>query len=342
MYTNNWLTLLKQEKEKKEQAEREHPLSSINTEKAEHPLSSNITGNSSTGTNTGNQSGSKPVGADIPSPTESDLAGEAAATREQLAAQAEALLGAGQEERQSTNAKSDALYDALVNFTTKQDGRYDSLLEMILANDYKSAGSVGQNIFYDYLTEGKRAAANAAAAAAGENGGNGDSYSAALAARAMQEAAGEGDGAAREYYGEQLDRILKVLGAASGDMTDLFNATQNNVDTAQDAASDDLSLGGNLLQSLADAQAAGQKIELSVFSELLDKATKAEAATGTATSPMQIDREYKQMTSLAEGGGRMLPADALIALWDKYPDMQSYILQKYQEILNPSYNFGGN
>ncbi len=380
MFTNTWFDLLLQDKKKKEQEENAHPLASLEKDTTpEHPQSENVEGgvakypekehplaslqkdNTPEHPQSSNVIGGVPEyptdppatpdktpGLDkntekgkIPSPTESDLAKEAADTREELGAQADALLASGGAERENANAKNDALYEALRSFTEKQDGRYDGLLQMILENDYRAAGSTGESIFYDYLTEGKRTAKDTAATAAADNGGNGDSYSAALAARAMQNAAREGDAAAREYYGEQLDRILKVLQAAGGDMTDLFGATQNNVDTAHGAADKDLSLGADLLKALSDAQEAGQKIELSVFSELLEQAAKNESAASNI-SPMEIDREYAQMTSLAEGGGAMLPADALIALWQKYPDMQSYILQKYQEILNPSYNFGGN
>jgi acetyl esterase/lipase len=33
------------------------------------------------------------------------------------------------------------------------------------------------------------------------------------------------------------------------------------------------------------------------------------------------------------------PVDALILLWDKYPTMHAYLLEKYEKVLNPDYSF---
>ena len=41
---------------------------------------------------------------------------------------------------------------------------------------------------------------------------------------------------------------------------------------------------------------------------------------------MQIDKEYDAMKKLGASA-----VDALISLWQKYPDMREYIAEKYKE-----------
>lgn len=269
---------------------------------------------------------------------ESDTAREAAETRKKMEEEANALLAAGKTGREAANQKNDALYEAILAFAAKQDSRYDDLLSKIEANDYRSSAGA-QKILGDYRQKAQTAYTNAAAQAGGENGGNGDTYSAALAAQEKADYLSKGEDAAEAYYGEQLDRILKVLQAAGGDMDALYGRTQENVDSAQAAAKDDLALGADLLTALADAQADERKIEESVFSELLQK---NDDTYNTAISPMELDAEFKEMLSVKDGQApTVTPTEALIALWKKYPDMRAYILQKYESYLNPSYSFSG-
>lgn len=268
----------------------------------------------------------------------SDTAKEAAATRQQMEEAASALLAGGQAQRESANKKNDALYEAILAFTGKQDSRYDDLLAKIEANDYQSSAGA-QQILGDYRKKADVAYKNAAGQAGGENGGNGDTYGAALAAQEREEYLSKGDAAAEAYYGEQLDRILKVLQAAGGDMNALYGRTQDNIDSAQLSAKDDLSLGTDLFSALADAQADERKIEESVFSELLKK---SDDTHNTTISPMELDAELKDMLSMKDGKAPTItPTEALITLWKKYPDMRGYILQKYESYLNPAYSFTG-
>ena len=269
---------------------------------------------------------------------ESDTAREAAETRKKMEEEANALLSAGKTGREAASQKNDALYEAILAFATKQDARYDDLLAKIEANDYRSSAAA-QEILGDYRQKADVAYTNAAAQAGGENGGNGDTYGAALAAQEKGDYLEKGENAAEAYYGEQLDRILKVLQAAGGDMDALYGRTQDNVDSAYGMAEKDLSLGADLLTALADAQADERKIEEAVFSELLKK---SDDTYNTAISPMELDAEFKDMLTVKDGvAPTVTPTEALIALWKKYPDMRAYILQKYESYLNPAYSFSG-
>ncbi len=269
---------------------------------------------------------------------ESDTAKEAAATRKKMEEEANALLASGKTQREAASQKNDALYEAILAFAAKQDSRYDDLLARIEANDYRSSAGA-QQILGDYRQRAETAYKNAAGQAGGDNGGNGDTYGAALAAQERADQLSMGDAAARAYYGEQLDRILKVLQAAGGDMDALYGRTQDNVDSARLSAKDDFSLGADLLTALSDAQSDERKIEESVFSELLKK---NDDTHNTAISPMELDAEFKEMLSVKDGKTpTVTPTEALIVLWKKYPDMRAYILQKYESYLTPTYSFSG-
>lgn len=266
----------------------------------------------------------------------SETAKEAADTRQKMGEMADALLTDGRAERASANQKNDALYEAIMAFATKQDSRYDDLLAKIEANDYRSSDGA-RAILGDYYKQGQNAYADIIGQVSGENGGNGDTYGAALAAQGMSDYMDKGNAAAEAYYGEQLDRILKVLQAAGGDMSDLYGRSQDSVDSAQLSAKDDLSIGADLLAALADAQSDERKIEESVFSELLKK---NDDTYNTTVSPMELDAEFKDMLAAKDGKPpAVTPTEALISLWKKYPDMRSYILQKYEDYLNPAYSF---
>ena len=267
---------------------------------------------------------------------ESDTAREAEETRKQMEETASSLLGVGQEGRENATKKNDALYEVILAFAAKQDARYDDLLSKIEANDYRSSAGA-QEILGDYRKKAEVAYTNAAAQAGGENGGNGDSYGAALAAQQRADYLSAGDAAAENYYGEQLDRILKVLQAAGGDMDALYGRGQESVNTAHGAAKEDLSLGTELLKALSDAQSEERKREETVFSDLLKR---SDDTHNTSISPMELDEEYKSMLAVKDGKAPTItPTEALITLWRKYPDMRTYILQKYEKYLTPNYYF---
>ena len=62
--------------------------------------------------------------------------------------------------------------------------------------------------------------------------------------------------------------------------------------------------------------------------------------TASEISPMQLDREYDAMTKEGpNSSAAYTPVDALILLWDKYPTMHAYLLEKYEKVLNPDYSF---
>ncbi len=266
---------------------------------------------------------------------QASLEEEAAATRGELAETAGDRTEAGESERVHANEKSDALYAALSAFANKQEGRYDTLYDMVFRNDYKSNAGAAE-ILYGYLANGGTAAGHTYAGAAGQNNGNGDTYAAALSASTKNEYARTGDAAARQYYGEQLDRMLAVLQAASGDMTDIYGAMQDNIDTAQDTANRDLSIGADLLATLIDAQESAKKNEANIYSDLLGDAHKYSDAS---ISPMELDTLYKELTEGKDGLAAMSPSNALVALWNKYPDMRSYIMQKYSDLSASDYTF---
>ena len=50
---------------------------------------------------------------------------------------------------------------------------------------------------------------------------------------------------------------------------------------------------------------------------------------------MQIDNEYKALVSR---NGYSI-GDALLVLWDKYPTMRPYIVEKYEFLTKPTYTF---
>ena len=255
----------------------------------------------------------------------SELRDEAAATRAEMKEQADKRTEAGEAEREAANKNSAALYDALLAFSEKQDGRYDELLSAVKADDYRSNAGA-REVLYEYLRGGETAAGDTLASLAGENGGNVDSYARAMAGRTKAEYGAAGDAAAREYYGDYLDRILRVLQASGSDMNDLFGSMQDNVDTAQKVADNDLSIGSELLEALADAQAAERKIEADGHTEAAKLGNNTHSYE---IAPMRLDKEYEAL--LKKNGGDYSEGDALMLLWDKYPSMRPYIMEKYTE-----------
>lgn len=254
----------------------------------------------------------------------SDTKAEGEEVRAAMKEEADKRLEAGSAEREAANQKSEELFAALAAFAEKQDKRYDELLQLVQENDYKNAPGT-EELLYSYLRGAETVAADSAASLAGENGGNGDSYSVAMAARAQKEHAAKGEAAARDYYSDYLDRILRVLEASGSDMNDLYGHMQDNVDTAQKTGSTDLTLGTDLLKELSGAVEAERKLEADAFSELL---SQGNSTAGMEVSPMRVDKEYAALIAKGEGGGYS-EEDALMLLWDRYPAMRSYILEKY-------------
>ncbi len=272
--------------------------------------------------------------------------------------------------RESAVQKSDELYEALAAFAGKQDGRYDALISQISEKGYKDFAGVGDLLAY-YAAQGDRAAGNAAANAAADNGGNPDSYAAAQAARKRLDFADAGTEAALGYYNAQLDKWLAAIRAAGADAGDIYGLMQDNVDGTHAAATDEGKLGEALFASLADMENTRAEAEADAFSALLSHYAKLQASGGTgngtanggaagtgsaaggagsatngaggeavAISPMEIDQEYELLLNPKNGVYPKYSAtEALILLWKKYPQMHEYLLQKYDKVLNPDYEF---
>lgn len=244
-------------------------------------------------------------------------------------------LSFGSEQKKETGAKSSALYDLLLDFTRKQESRYDKLIDEIKGGSYLDSDTA-KSILASYEEKGKAAAGHALAEAAAANGGNPDTYAAAQGNRQRLAFLDAGHEAARSYYSEQLERLLSAVRASSADTGELFGAMQDNLDGAGERAENDLSIGADLLKLLSDAR---EKREENARRELSEKEEAAKEAA--KISPMEIDAEYKRL--LAEktnGKPKHTPTSALALLWDKYPDMRNYIEEKYKSVLTPEYVFG--
>lgn len=256
-------------------------------------------------------------------------------------------MNAADELRANATEKGNTLYDALMAFAGKQDTRYDSLLSQISEKGYRDFAGVS-DILSSYAAQGDRAAGYAAAGGAMENGGNPDSYAAAQAARQRLAFTDAGNTAALQYYNDQLDRWLSTIEAAGRDGANLYGLVQDNVDSTHAAATEEGGLGESLFSSLADLQKSRTEGDVDAFSALLSHYSKVKgeggdkSAASDGPSPMEIDREFERMTTDKDGTGAAYSStDALIKLWKKYPSMQAYILEKYQGILNPEYEFKG-
>lgn len=268
-------------------------------------------------------------------------------------------LAAGDALRESGAQKSDTLYDALLAFAGKQDGRYDALIDQISNKGYTGFAGVDDLLAY-YAAAGRSEARGALAEGAAENGGNPDSYAAAQAARGRLDFANAGTEAAINYYNGQLDRWLATLQAAGADAADIYGLAQDNVDGTHEAATAEGKLGESLFASLSDMANTRTEANADAFSALLSYYGKLKGNTGstnstggTATeggdktegetipiSPMEIDREYDLMLNPENGVYPKYSAtDALIVLWKKYPSMHDYLLEKYNKVLNPGYDF---
>ncbi len=256
-------------------------------------------------------------------------------TEESMQSTANDRLAAGEAANAEADARDDSLYKLLLAYTKKQDGRYDELLREIAEGDYRQ-NTGAKEILAEYAAQGNSAAAHSLADGAAANGGNPDSYAAAQAARSRLALTEAGNAAARNYYGEQLDRLLKVISASGADMDDLYGRIQDNVDGKRGAAEDALSLGADLLSELASLQNDRRTDDLKELSSLL---ARAEEAKGEEISPMELDQEYAALTDTAKGAEALSPVDALIRLWKKYPGMQDYLREKYKEVLDPPYQF---
>ncbi len=256
-------------------------------------------------------------------------------TEESMADAADDRIKEGDASRTEASARADELYRMLLSYTGKQDGRYDDLIRKIAEGDYRqNAGA--QAILSSYEKEGQNAAGHSLAGGAAENGGNPDSYAAAQAARNRLALKEKGEEAARSYYGEQLDRLLKATIASGEDMDALYGRIQDHIDAKNKTATDDLSIGTDLLSELASLQNDRRTDDIKALSSLLSRAE--EINTPVAISPMELDREYAALTD-PNGQDALSPVDALIRLWKKYPTMQEHLLQKYKEILEPPYQF---
>lgn len=247
-----------------------------------------------------------------------------------------ASISRGEAESERALAQSSVLYELLRGFTAKQESRYDRLLEKIEKGDYL-ASDAAKAIVDSYTARGREAAGHAAAEAAAANGGNPDTYAAAQANRqrlAFEEA---GQAAAREYYGEHLDRMLATLRASSADLGDLYAGLQDNVDGTASRAKDNLSIGADLLKALSEAQERSKKSTLDTLLTLAEKNEKY-----NAVSPMEVDSVYQLLLNeKIDGKARYTPKAALAVLWKRFPTMRDYIIKKYNAIYHPDYAFDG-
>jgi hypothetical protein len=256
-------------------------------------------------------------------------------------ATAEDRFAASDALRESAEGKGEALFEALMSFAGKQDGRYDALIGQISDKGYRDFAGVS-DILADYAAAGDRAAGKAAGAAAIENGGNPDSYAAAQAARKRLDFTNAGNAAALDYYNGQLDRWLATLQAAGDDAGELYALLQQNVDGTHEAATEEGKRGESIFASLTDLQGVKEKADADRFSSLLSHYGKVrEESKASAVSPMEIDREYDALIKGVGGDTALSPSEALISLWKTYPTMHDYLLGKYKELLNPSYEFKG-
>lgn len=260
---------------------------------------------------------------------------EASERREEINEIADDQISRGNERSDTAAGKSDELYTALRDFIGKQDGRYDDLIAAIIGDgEGKNAASIRES----YAEAGDRAVGHTLAENAAENGGNPDTYAAAQGDRRKLAYLNEGEAAVRADYEAQLDRLLEAIQASSGDLGDLFGLVQDNVSGDNEAAKNHLSIGESLFSSLMDADNDAAKNASDTLAKLFDKLTDGRYLGDI--SPMQVDREFIEMT---KGGGGQAPAyserDALIALWEKYPTMHAYILEKYEDLIKPDYRF---
>lgn len=253
---------------------------------------------------------------------------------EKVEAEADNRLSFGDSEKKETANKSNALYELLLDFTKKQESRYDNLVAELRGGNYLDSDAA-KSILASYEEKGKSAAGHALAEAAGANGGNPDTYAAAQGNRQRLAFLDAGHEAARSYYGEQLERLLSAVRASSSDMGDLYGAVQNNIDEAGARADNDLSIGADLLKILSDAKEGREERAQKALSEERERA--AEAA---AVSPMEIDSEYKMLLAEKQNGlPKYTETEALNILWDKYPAMRNYIKSKYKSVLSPEFVF---
>ncbi len=241
---------------------------------------------------------------------------------------------AGERATDEAARRSEELYNLLLSYENQQNGRYGELIREITRGDYrKNAGA--QAILEEYRASAAREGEHAFADGAAANGGNPDSYAAAQAARGRLAVTKAGEEAARAYYGEQLDRLLAAITASGTDMNRLYETIQGNVNERSDAAKDSLSIAADLLRDLNEEQNDRRESDTEILSSLLERAEdKAEIGM---VSPMQVDREYKDL--IAGTKGKEAKINALIKLWQKYPSMQEYIVEKYSELLEPIYQF---
>ncbi len=259
---------------------------------------------------------------------------ESDAHLEKVDAAAGERLSLGEGEKKTTASKSRALYDLLLDFTKKQEARYDGLLSELKSGSYLDSDGA-KTILSSYEEQGRLAAGHTLAEAAGENGGNPDTYAAAQGNRQRLSFLDAGHEAARNYYGEQLERLLSAVRASSSDMGDLYGAVQKNIDEAGARADNDLSIGADLLKILSDAKDQREERAEKALSEERERAYEA-----ASVSPMEIDEEYKLLIrERVNGKPKYSAAEALNILWDKYPAMRDYIKSKYKSVLSPDFVF---
>lgn len=257
-------------------------------------------------------------------------------TFEKMESAGSAALDRGKTESERAAAHSGTLYNLLLDFTKKQESRYDRLLAEMESGDYL-ASDAAKSIVASYAARGREAAGHAAAEAAAANGGNPDTYAAHQANRqrlAFEEA---GQAAAKEYYRERLEGLLSALRGTTADIGGLYGGLQDNIDATDKRAQNDLSIGAELLKALASAREKEKESTLDILSGLAEKNEKKEEI-----SPMEIDLAYNALMAETVGDKKKhTPTTALKLLWERYPAMREYIAKKYEDVVGPYHYFEG-
>lgn len=230
----------------------------------------------------------------------------------------------------SAAAKSDEIYSLLASLGTKQSNSYKELTDFVKSGDYLSSPAA-QSILSSYLRAAGVASDNETASSAGDNSGNPDSYGAANAHRQRLAYTNAANAAALEHYGQQAEMLAELIAASGDSLAGIYSQMQDNADSDSSFALGSLDSVRATLSDLLANETDERELEYDAIAKLYDKyvGEKSEvSAPISSMSPMGIDKEYDR---LKRGG--LSGADALIELWNAYPEMRDYIADKYEDIL---------
>lgn len=233
----------------------------------------------------------------------------------------------------SAAKKSDEIYSLLSSLGISQKKSYDELSDFIKSGDYLSTPAA-QSILSSYLRAAGVASDNETASSAGDNSGNPDSYGAANAHRQRLAYTDAANDAALDFYERQADRLAELIATSGDGLAGIYSQMQDNADSDSDFALESLSSVRGALSDLLASETDEQKLEYDAIAKLYDKYVGEEkeeeepAEPTSSMSPMGIDKEYDRLKRKGVSG-----TDALITLWNAYPEMRDYIADKYEDIL---------